>query len=404
MPGSASTPTPSTPNSATTRSSRRPKPNPQYPTQPGFQATTDVRERLASASSSPASPSTNPKKHQTPKTPKTNATDGKSMGADDLERKLRKLENRVLSIEEERRRKEGEIQTLRDKLEEAEWAQHQLEEEVKRLKEEVKSEKEAKERWREEVKEVIREEKEKLVVDVEERRRSAEKGGNREIVPEAPAVKRRHRCIILTDSNGRDVTADSVRNHMPRQERDDYDINIVVAYRIDEAIALVQQGTLDVNGCYVVIDNMTNHVKSSWRAQADSPEQLVHRLDRLRCLLLSSSAAAVIVCQIKPMRMFDVRPYNHLVSRYLDNCGHTGYGCLTQIRMEYLKPDGTHINPQYDGVLDRTYACALRGTHVPQPTPEDNFIPDSFRRRWENEWPGLVRRPGQGHPFYHHAR
>ena len=58
----------------------------------------------------------------------------------------------------------GEIQTLRDKLEEAEWAQHQLEEEVKVLKEEVKYEKEAKERWREEVKEVIREEKEKLIL------------------------------------------------------------------------------------------------------------------------------------------------------------------------------------------------------------------------------------------------
>ena len=94
--------------------------------------------------------------------------------------------------------------------------------------------------------------------------------------------------------------------------------------------------------------------------------------------------------QIKPMRTIDVRHHNSLLSQYLKQCGPSGFGCKTQIRMEFLRSDGFHINPMYDSVLDRTYACALLGVEVPCPTPESNFIPDDVRRSYEKNWPRLV--------------
>ena len=137
-----------------------------------------------------------------------------------------------------------------------------------------------------------------------------------------------------------------------------------------------------------------------------SEEPKPSRVDGLRRLLLSSGAAAVVTCQIKPTQLADVRPYNQLLHRYLANCGQTGYGCPTQIRMDYLRPDGVHINPQYDAVLDRTYAYAIRGIPVPSPTPQDDFVPSALRRRWESDWPRLVgsERAGQGHVMSHHGR
>ena len=142
-----------------------------------------------------------------------------------------------------------------------------------------------------------------------------------------------------------------------------------------------------------MVDNLTNNIRGSWRSQADSLQQLVNRVDRLRQTLLAAKAAAVVVIEVKPMRIVDVRPFNRLLSEYLRNCGTSGYGCKTQIRMEFLKPDGYHINPYYDSVIDRTYACALRGIEVPCPTPEQNFIPDFVRHRKDQDWPRLV---GQG--------
>ena len=110
-----------------------------------------------------------------------------------------------------------------------------------------------------------------------------------------------------------------------------------------------------------------------------------------------SAAEAVVICQIKPMRMMDVRPHNAMLHEYLLGLGGTGYGCRTQIRMEFLKKDGFHILPQFDSVLDRTYACGLMNVPVPCPTPDDDFTPDLVRRRNEVEWPRLVgRADGRG--------
>ena len=105
-----------------------------------------------------------------------------------------------------------------------------------------------------------------------------------------------------------------------------------------------------------------------------------------------AKSAAVIVMQIKPMQVIDVRPHNTLLHQYLKDCGESGHGALTQIRMEHLRKDGYHIYPLFDSVLDRGYACALLGVPFPCPTPYYNFVPYFVRRRCEQEWPRLVNR------------
>ena len=102
----------------------------------------------------------------------------------------------------------------------------------------------------------------------------------------------------------------------------------------------------------------------------------------------------MVVCQLKPMAVVDVRPYNEVLSNYLTACGPGGFGCLTQIRMEFLKPDGFHVHQRYCTVIDRTYACAIRGIPVPCPTPQDNFVPSFVRRRMDREFPRLVGQAG----------
>ena len=395
MPGSTSTPsrsasgTPTTPRNS--RGTRKLRSNPNFPLQPGFQATADARQRMASASSLPSSPLA---------TPNTGSRDRQDGEKGEVSARFQRLEERVFRMEEE-------LRALRDRLEESEWGRNRLEErlkenealegEVETLKTELKNERKERERQEEEIKKIVEMEKRKEPNEATEGERvGLEKN------TEEQTQNQRYRCIIFTDSNGRGATADSVRNHIPREERDRYDIEIVVAYRVEDAMSRIQQGGLDVRGCYVVVDNLTNNVRGGWRSRPDSPEQLTRRVDGLRHLLLSSSAAAVVICQIKPMGVVDVRPYNRLLHQYLGNCGRGGFGCLTQIRMDFLRADGYHISPQYDTVLDRTYACALRGVPVPSPTPEDNFVPEFIRRRWEDDWPRLEGNVRPGHVVYHH--
>ena len=117
-----------------------------------------------------------------------------------------------------------------------------------------------------------------------------------------------------------------------------------------------------------------------------------------------AGAVAVVVCQLKPMEITDVTPYNQLMDEYLGrerDRGRDGFGCRTQIRLDFLKPDGYHVRPDFDAVIDRTYACAFLGVPVPRPTPWDCFVPDNVRRRWELEWPRLA---GRGLSMINHGR
>ena len=162
---------------------------------------------------------------------------------------------------------------------------------------------------------------------------------------------------------------------MPHDEKKRYNIRIEVVHRLEVACSLIANGKIDVANCYVVIDNITNNVTGNWKYLPETPEQVAGRVAKLREAVLAASAKAVVVCEIKPIGTIDVRPYSLLIHRYLLTCGKTGYGCRTQIRRDYLKADGIHIKPQFDSVLDRTYACALLGVHVSNPTPFDELAP-----------------------------
>ena len=101
-----------------------------------------------------------------------------------------------------------------------------------------------------------------------------------------------------------------------------------------------------------------------------------------------AGAAAVVICQAKPMQVTDVTPYNDLLSEYL--CAQEqGFGCKTQIRLTYLKPDGYHVRPQLESIIDTTYACAIKGVPIVDPTPLDDFLPDHLRHRWQAQWPKI---------------
>ena len=215
--------------------------------------------------------------------------------------------------------------------------------------------------------------------------------------------RKKKKCVIITDSNGRDTTPTSVKNHIPKGERDNYEIDIAVSYTLEETLGKIERGAIKVDGAVVVLDCLTNNVRGTRARKAASPEELLDQVRRLRDRILVASAASVIVCEIKPLRDTNVTPYNMLISDYLVRVGPGGFGCRTQIRMKDLRADGLHVVPECLTVIDRTYACALRGVHVPCPTPLEDFVPEAERRRWDVEWPRLAALRRGGSPFDHYG-
>ena len=207
--------------------------------------------------------------------------------------------------------------------------------------------------------------------------------------------QQRRPCIVLTDSNGQDATEESIKSHMPQEDRAKCDIQVVVAFRLEDAYERIWNCDINVKDANVIIDNYTNNVRGGKGHAPEPPEVVTQKVALLRELILARSARAVVVCELKPMRWIDVRPYTTEIHSYLDSCGDDGHGCRTQIRMNFLKSDGVHVKPEYETVVDRTYACAFRGVHVPDPTPFDDLTPESHRRRWEKGWPRLG---GKGKP------
>ena len=145
---------------------------------------------------------------------------------------------------------------------------------------------------------------------------------------------------------------------------------------------------MDVRGSLVVLDNLTNNARGTHGRRADSPLELVHNLAKLRGRLKAAGAGDTIVCQIKPMTHINVCPNNVALNDFL-NSQVGGFGIPTQVRMRDIKVDprgnGFHVLPEIVSVLDRTYACAIRGLPVPCPTPMEDFLPEQIRRRWEAE-------------------
>ena len=138
---------------------------------------------------------------------------------------------------------------------------------------------------------------------------------------------------------------------------------------------------IDIRGTYVVIDCLTNDIR-----HGATPAELLLKVARTREEMKFAGAAEVVVCEVKPMELINVIPFNQELSDYLRSVG--GFGCNTQIRVCDLR-DGLHVKPDFETVIDRTYACAIRGVPVPCPTPPEGFISMELRRRWEAEWPRL---------------
>ena len=170
-------------------------------------------------------------------------------------------------------------------------------------------------------------------------------------------------------------------------------VEVVVAYTLDEAHRRINRGEFRLEGSIVLIDNLTNDVRGTRSRPAASPEQLVRLVDQLRRRVMAAGARAVVVCQVKPMQTTDVTPHNVQLNTYLRmerNRGRDGFGCQTMIRLDFLESDGYHLRPDSHSVVARTYACAFRGINVPDPTPWDEFTPSYGRRARELEWPRLA--------------
>ena len=340
----------------------------------------------------------------------------------EAERKTEELEEKVRRLEREGKEVKEELRALRDRQEEERWGRRNLEERmeenhaagtetdstvvsdvIQRVVREVgdrEKEEEVRNEWKSSLSDVEKRLTERIN-EVEGGRGAPEtnltppsevrNGGEERGWSQGGG--RGQRCVFLTDSNGRGSTEDSIKNHIPPARRNDFIIRNVTSYTTDEACHRVGRGEVDVRGAVVVVDNLTNDVRGTRQRAAVTPDELIFQTDKLRRMILAAGAAAIIVCEIKPMWAIDVTPYNSRLHEYLRRLGGRGYGCETQVRLDFLRDDGFHVKDRFNSVLDETYACAIMGIPVPHPTPRAGFMSAEVMRRREAEWPAL---PGGG--------
>ena len=311
-----------------------------------------------------------------------------------MEERLSDMEVRFEKAMTERNAMRNEIRDLRDRLEEEEFSKIRLEGRVKEVEEEAKSLRaeldETKNDLRVKMQEQQRQQQQQQQTRQPQQQTQQLNNSTTQQLNNSTTQQQQNkrRCVIITDSNGRGATSDSIRNHIPIAERERYNIEVAVAYTTDEAYQRITRGAIDVRDAVVIIDNLTNDIRGTRVRTSLSPNELLQRVDQLREKMKMEGAFAVVVCQVKPMQMMDVTPYNGLISDSL-SAQRWGFGCQTQIRLSYLKADGFHVLPQFDSIIDKTYACAIRGVLVPDPTPLGGFIPDHLKRRWQAKWPRL---------------
>lgn len=392
------------------------------------------RRRITAAAAASASPTPPAIKKVTPnsasaasktrggKSPALPQREVEESEGDGWKERLAAIERNFKEMREEKEKMQAEIDGLRDKLEEEVWAKSRLEDKVSDLTERLKEVEKRPEGGggggggggpepdtnrdillREERRKEIKEVEDRLEVRIT-RVEGRGGGGGGEPVEENQRGNSKQRCIVFTDSNGREATHDSILNHVPREKRGKMEIEVVVAYTLDEAYRRIERGEFRIEGAVVLVDNLTNDVRGTRNRPSVTPQQLLRLVDGVRRKVMAAGAAAVVVCQLKPMQTTDVTPYNEHLGDYLrreKERGRDGYGCRTQIRMDSLKGDGYHVKPEFGSVLDRTYACAFLGIDVPCPTPWGDFAPSHVRSRWESEWPRLV---GGGANMTQHGR
>ena len=343
---------------------------------------------------------------------------------DEWKVRIQTLEKNFQILREEDKARKAEIRDLRDKLEEEVWGKARLEEKVSDLTEKLKKAEDSlaemgggggggggRDIERGDL-DRIREERKREMKEVEDRLDARIKmvGGKNEVERggggggNEMSNARKQRCVALTDSNGSQVSQDSIMTHIPREKRRELEVEVAVAYTLEEAYRRIDRGEINVEGAIVLIDDLTNDVRGTRYRPSVSPQQLLQLVDNLRRRVMAAGAQAVIVCQLKPMQTIDVTQYNDQLNNYLrreKEKGRDGFGCRTQIRLGHLKGDGYHVRPDFLSIIDKSYACAFLGIDVPDPTPMNEFAPDSVRRRWESDWPRLA---GNGRRLTYNGR
>ena len=58
--------------------------------------------------------------------------------------------------------------------------------------------------------------------------------------------------MILTDSNGREPTSDSIMNHFPKAERGKCETSVIPAYSTEEALHRVTTRNIDVDDAVMI--------------------------------------------------------------------------------------------------------------------------------------------------------
>ena len=283
-----------------------------------------------------------------------------------------RLEERVVQLE-------NEVRCLRGRQEGEEKERITWERKAEEVLEKVERRESAPDEWKNELKETEKRILDKLESESRERRKK--------------------RCVLLVDSNGRNaITEDSVKQQLPSDVRDDYEIKKEVTYRMDEAYDKIKNGKIDVTDSIVVVDCLTNHVRDTRNGgRALTIDEFVQCVHILRLKLWEKGAAKVVVCEIKPTGLSDVAPYNMALHKYLRSrwAFDGGHGCQTQIRLEHLGNDKLHVLPQFFSVLQQTYAFAILRKDVPSPTPFEELTPYHLRTSYREEWPNLQDRSGR---------
>jgi len=77
--------------------------------------------------------------------------------------------------------------------------------------------------------------------------------------------------IIMTDSNGRNVRPDLIKEHIPKEQRDGLKIRIEIVYTLEMAHGKLKRGALNVAGQMVILDVGTNDVRGTNRATRLEP-------------------------------------------------------------------------------------------------------------------------------------
>ena len=73
---------------------------------------------------------------------------------------------------------------------------------------------------------------------------------------------------------------------MPLAERGAYDINIAVAYTLDQAIQRMDWGAIDVRDPVTIIDNLTNDVRGRKLRSSLTPEDFIRGVNQLRASVM----------------------------------------------------------------------------------------------------------------------